>query len=154
MALDMELRLVEPNSPNGMVLISKSNQQRWIWPVHLSGWLAQGWQWNQPTVGSADAPTAGHIPVPAVQPETDAPQAGSAAAKRRGRKAKSVDAATTTDPFQDPMAAENEPLGGSTLDLQEPAAGADLVSAGPEQVAASGTEPSFALPDDLLNREF
>lgn len=158
MGIEMERIPAQPTSPAGMVLISKSNQQHWIWPVHLSGWLAQGWQLNQPTVGSADPPTAGHIPVPAVQPETDATPASSAAAKRRGRKAKSVDAAAVTEPAQDPFAAENEPSVEAVVDPQDPTPGEELGSAGSNPAVDGATAPDagggFALPDDLLNAEF
>ena len=33
-----------PRHAGGMVLISKGDQQRCIWPVHLSGWQHLGWQ--------------------------------------------------------------------------------------------------------------
>jgi hypothetical protein len=33
-----------PRHPGGMVRICKRDQQRCIWPVHLSGWQQLGWQ--------------------------------------------------------------------------------------------------------------
>ena len=35
--------LVDPTVPAGMVRISNGGQERFIWPVHLSGWQQQGW---------------------------------------------------------------------------------------------------------------
>jgi hypothetical protein len=35
--------LVDPTVPAGMVRISDGSQERFIWPVHLSGWQQQGW---------------------------------------------------------------------------------------------------------------
>ena len=35
--------LVDPAVPAGMVRISDGSQDRFIWPVHLSGWQQQGW---------------------------------------------------------------------------------------------------------------
>jgi hypothetical protein len=35
--------LVDPTVPAGMVRISDGNRERFIWPVHLSGWQQQGW---------------------------------------------------------------------------------------------------------------
>jgi hypothetical protein len=34
---------VDPTVPAGMVRISDGSQERFIWPVHLSGWQQQGW---------------------------------------------------------------------------------------------------------------
>jgi hypothetical protein len=35
--------LVDPTVPAGLVRISDGSQERFIWPVHLSGWQQQGW---------------------------------------------------------------------------------------------------------------
>ena len=35
--------LVDPTVPVGLVRISDGSQERFIWPVHLSGWQQQGW---------------------------------------------------------------------------------------------------------------
>ena len=40
--------------PAGMLRISKGQQERYVWPVHLSGWLALGWR----VAASASAPAA------------------------------------------------------------------------------------------------
>ena len=40
--------------PAGMLRISKGHQERYVWPVHLAGWLALGWR-----VAGAEAPSHG-----------------------------------------------------------------------------------------------
>ena len=35
--------LVDPTVPVGLVRISNGSGERFIWPVHLSGWQQQGW---------------------------------------------------------------------------------------------------------------
>ena len=30
--------------PAGMLRIQQGNQERYVWPVHLPGWLALGWR--------------------------------------------------------------------------------------------------------------
>lgn len=155
---DMDLMPAQPMSPAGMVRISNGSRQRCIWPVHLPGWLALGWQLKQPMAGSARAQTTALASSPAPQPEVDTPAVDAAAAKRRGRKAKSVDAAAVAEPAQAPLAAEDEPPVEPVVDPQELTAGEDLVAAGSDPAADGATAPDagggFALPDDLLNAEF
>jgi hypothetical protein len=42
-AMPIRHDLVDPTVPAGMVRISDGSQERFIWPVHLSGWQQQGW---------------------------------------------------------------------------------------------------------------
>ena len=42
-AMPIRHDLVDPTVPAGMVRISEGSQERFIWPVHLSGWQQQGW---------------------------------------------------------------------------------------------------------------
>jgi hypothetical protein len=76
--------LVDPTVPAGMVRISNGGQERFIWPVHLSGWQQQGWtliaaatgvQITAPPAGSG---SMGQTPVPPASeptPSSDAPTA-------------------------------------------------------------------------------
>jgi hypothetical protein len=43
--------LVDPTVPAGMVRISDGRRQRFIWPVHLSGWQQQGWSLTAAATG-------------------------------------------------------------------------------------------------------
>ena len=51
--------------PAGMLRIHQGNQEHYVWPVHLPGWLALGWR----VAGSANAPAA-PADVPLTQSET------------------------------------------------------------------------------------
>ena len=42
-ALPIRHDLVDPTVPAGLLRISNGSQERFIWPVHLSGWQQQGW---------------------------------------------------------------------------------------------------------------
>ena len=45
----------------GMVRIQRGSETRYVWPVHLPGWLAIGWQ-----VGSGEGMAAATPPTPVV----------------------------------------------------------------------------------------
>ena len=40
--------------PAGMLRIHKGNQDRYVWPVHLPGWLGLGWQVAGPSSTAAE----------------------------------------------------------------------------------------------------
>ncbi len=78
--------LVDPTVPAGLVRISDGSQERFIWPVHLSGWQQQGWTLVAAATGvqitpllTATAPM-GDTPAttaPGPTPSSDAPTATS-----------------------------------------------------------------------------
>jgi hypothetical protein len=102
MANDMELTLVQPMSPSGMVRISNGSRQRCVWPVHLPGWLALGWQ----VAGSTSTPAPGGVSSidPPMQAAPPAPEP--AQSRRRGRKAKATERADIPDPTDSSLLAE------------------------------------------------
>ena len=67
--------LVDPTVPAGMVRISDGSQERFIWPVHLSGWQQQGWtliaaaSGVQITPAPAAPPAVIEVPLAAASPE-------------------------------------------------------------------------------------
>lgn len=63
--------LVDPAVPAGMVRISNGGQERFIWPVHLSGWQQQGWTLVAAAKGVLIAPMPPLIeaPLAAATPE-------------------------------------------------------------------------------------
>ena len=71
--------------PAGMLRIHKGNQERYVWPVHLPGWLALGWQVAGPSSTAAEqlpqAVAAQAVPLE-LEPE---PTAGRG---KRGRRRK------------------------------------------------------------------
>lgn len=81
--------LVDPTVPAGLVRISDGSQERFIWPVHLSGWQQQGWTLiaaatgvqitPQPTAPAAviEAPLAAATPeASTVEPTPDVAESG------------------------------------------------------------------------------
>jgi hypothetical protein len=56
--------------PAGMLRIRQGSQERYIWPVHLPGWLAEGWR------------VAGAEPPAMATPTADQPEAGVVGAAR------------------------------------------------------------------------
>ena len=58
--------------PAGMLRIRQGSQERYVWPVHLPGWLGLGWQ----VAGAEDA--AGTSPVGGAAAEPPAPIAAAA----------------------------------------------------------------------------
>jgi hypothetical protein len=145
--------------PAGMLRIHKDNQERYVWPVHLPGWLGLGWRVVGPSSTTADPlPQAVMAPATAAALELDPdPQAGRG---KRGRRRKE-------EPEQPPAGVEATPdETGTTAD--EPGAtdfeahAATDLAAEPvaEQVAAepTATAPAAesaaalsALPDDLFS---
>ena len=73
--------------PAGMLRIQQANQERYVWPVHLPGWLALGWQVAGPSSTAAEPlPQAVMAPAPAVALESvPEPSAGRG---KRGRRRK------------------------------------------------------------------
>lgn len=62
----------------GMTRIQRGGEVRYVWPVHLPGWLAVGWQ-----VGSGEGGTAAPMVAPVVvTPDTQAPYPAATSAPR------------------------------------------------------------------------
>ena len=166
--------------PAGMLRIQQGNQERYIWPVHLLGWLAMGWRVagaEGPSIGVAaavpSAPAAGLDPVPAVESSGEP----ATTRGRRGRRRK--DEATASAAADPVMGAPLQAKPGITPDqdgarVDSEVAGGELGNqtdgdglAGPNEERADSTgndatsadvEPSpnpadalNALPDDLFN---
>jgi hypothetical protein len=144
--------------PAGMLRIQQGNQERYVWPVHLPGWLALGWRVAGPSATSA-APLPQSEMAPAVTPESE-PTAiekepeSTAGRRKRGRPRKE-------EQEQPPVAAEANPAAtGAGAEQQteadsDPAAAVDLATeAAPEpgdDSTADGAVALSALPDDLFS---
>jgi hypothetical protein len=63
--------------PPSQLLIVKDGESRSIWPVHLAGWQALGWQLHTEPAEAAPEPEPELEPQPALQPTLE-PEAGSA----------------------------------------------------------------------------
>jgi hypothetical protein len=55
--------------PPSQLLISKDGESRSIWPVHLAGWLALGWQLHTEPAEAAPEPEPLSEPAPELEPE-------------------------------------------------------------------------------------
>ena len=57
--------------PPSQLLISKDGESRSIWPVHLAGWLALGWQLHTQPAEAAPEPEPEPEPVQEAEPEPE-----------------------------------------------------------------------------------
>jgi hypothetical protein len=164
------VRIQQGNAPGGALA---GSQERYVWPVHLPGWLAIGWQVAShpvashqeashevlhPAAAASTAPVLSPEMLPPVEQAADLPVKGRRGRRRKGEPvepaAADVEAAATT------QAEEIEQTEASTLD---PTAALAL-DASPETVLSDerGTDDgreadglaaalSGALPDDLFD---
>ena len=145
--------------PAGMLRIQQGNQERYVWPVHLPGWLGLGWRVagaKAPSVGIAAAETPAPEPALAAasEPEPEVAPESTAGRRKRGRLRKE-------EQEQPPVAAEANPaVTGADAEQQseadsDPSAAVDLVTeAAPEPAedsTADGAVALSALPDDLFS---
>lgn len=142
--------------PAGMLRISKGQQERYVWPVHLPGWLAVGWR----VVGAAaDRSAAGATTAPPpVPPAEPAPTRGKRG-RRRKQESSSIAAAPEPVAVIEPdtelaSVAEQQLEQELALDEIEPLADAgtnpDHDPAGDRDTAAE-VPVLTALPDDLFD---
>ena len=128
--------------PAGMLRIQQGNQERYVWPVHLPGWLALGWQVASPS-STAVEPLPQAVAAPAVPLELEPePAAGRG---KRGRRRREEEP-------QPPAGVEATPEEtGTTAETgatdSDPKAAADP---GDDPIA-EGAVALSALPDDLFS---
>jgi hypothetical protein len=142
--------------PAGMLRIRQGSQERYVWPVHLPGWLALGWR-----VAGADAPS-GVIDTPGL-PAPIAAAAGvlleqddAKPASNRGRRGRR----RKEEQEQPPAGAETAPQEtGRTAEADaadsEPTGAPDSTEEANttpgDDSTAEGGEALSALPDDLFD---
>ena len=151
----LHMGLVAPGPlPAGMLRIQQGNQERYVWPVHLPGWLALGWQVAGPSSTAAE-PLSQAVMAPATAAALELDPEPQAGRGKRGRRRKE-------EQEQPPAGAEATPEEtGTTADEAdatdfEAHAATDLaadpvaepVAAAP---AAEGAAALSALPDDLFS---
>jgi len=128
--------------PAGMLRIQQGNQERYVWPVHLPGWLALGWRVAGPSSTAAE-PLSQAVPAPAVPLDSEPePTAGRG---KRGRRRREEEP-------QPPAGVEATPKEtGTTAETgatdSDPKAAADPG----DDSAAAGAVALSALPDDLFS---
>ena len=143
-----------------MLRIHQGNQEHYVWPVHLPGWLALGWQ----VAGSGNAPDAGPLPqvvtAPALpldsEPEPTAIEKEHEPASGRGKRGRR----RKEEPEQPTAGIEATPEEtGTTAEAgatdSDPQAATDLAAesaAEPvDDSTAEGAVALSALPDDLFD---
>ncbi len=161
--------------PAGMLRIHKDYQERYVWPVHLPGWLGLGWR----VAGSGTDPADGALnqlltaeevaseQIPEPTPDENGPEPATGRGRRgRRRKEEEPAAGDETPPAAIGTAAEqgsadaNQPAvsertGTSAPFTTEPAGEpvAEQVAAEPTATApaAESAAALSALPDDLFS---
>ena len=161
--------------PAGMLRIHKGNQERYVWPVHLAGWLGLGWR----VAGSGTDPADGalnQLLTPAVvahepDPEPTADENGPEPATGRGRRGRRRKEEEPAAGDETPLAAigtaaeqgsadadqpaVSEWTGASTPSMTEPAAAPVSEPVVSESAAtapaAENAAALSALPDDLFS---
>ncbi|MCP9860909.1 MULTISPECIES: hypothetical protein [unclassified Cyanobium] len=131
--------------PAGMLRIRQGQQERYVWPVHLPGWLALGWRVagaettaGAPSVGVSTAEPQVPIATAAGEPPEQGNAKPAATRGRRGRRRKEeLEPAAAADDVA--PAAQQEPQPEATP--AEPDLVIDEVAALVD-VAADDTEPS------------
>jgi len=137
--------------PAGMLRIQQGNQERYVWPVHLPGWLALGWRVAGPSSTAAEPlPQAVMAPAPTVALESDPEPTAGRGKRGRRRKEEEPQQAAAVEPQSKPTGAEVEQQA-----EPEPPATTDLVvetAADPgDDSTAEGAVALSALPDDLFS---
>jgi len=145
--------------PAGMLRIRQGSQERYVWPVHLPGWLALGWR-----VAGAEAPSG--VIDPADPPAPIAAAAGvlleqddakpASNRGRRGRRRKEeplpdaqADTGTSTVGDASESDASGTELSEQEQDVESPAAGGAQPDPDPDPTAE--VPVLTALPDDLFD---
>ncbi|MCS5697492.1 hypothetical protein NZK32_00315 [Cyanobium sp. FGCU-52] len=132
--------------PAGMLRIRQGLQERFVWPVHLPGWLALGWQ----VAGAGTSPPDGLQPqavmAPALTPDakpeptaTEKELESATARGKRGRRRKE-------EQDQPPAVVKTPPEETETMAV----AGELDAEPGGDSIA-EGDDALSALPDDLFS---
>ena len=105
--------------PAGMLRIQQGNQERYVWPVHLPGWLALGWRVAGPSAMAAEPlPQAVMAPAPAVAQESDPEPPAGRGKRGRRRKEEEPQPAAAIEPQPAPTGADVEPQSDADPDPQ------------------------------------
>ena len=148
--------------PAGMLRIRLGNQERYVWPVHLSGWLTLGWQvaGAETTAGAtAEAPSLGGTPAepPAPSaaaagepPEQDDAKPASTRSRRGRRRKEELEPSAAADDVS--PAAQQKPQPEATpaepdLVIDEVAALVDVAADDTELSESAAQNEAHAAPD-------
>ena len=137
--------------PAGMLRIRQGSQERYVWPVHLPGWLGLGWR-VAGAEATAGAPTIGVAADGSQLLEPDDAKPASTRG-RRGRRRKEepeqLPAGTETHPEETGTTAEEDAADSEHPAAPEAAAEADTTPG--DDSTTEGDDALSALPDDLFS---
>lgn len=137
--------------PAGMLRIHKGNQKRYVWPVHLPGWLALGWRVAGPSSMAAELLPQSEM-APAVSPESEPEPTAGRGKRGRRRKEEQEQPHVGVEANPAPTGADAEQ---QTEADSDPSAAVDLAAeAAPEpgdDSTAEGAVALSSLPDDLFS---
>lgn len=140
--------------PAGMLRIRQGSQERYVWPVHLPGWLGLGWRVavaEAPSVGidAADPPGPSAAAAGELFEQDDAKPSSNRGRRGRRRKEEALPAEpvdTGTGTVGDASGTE---LSEQAQDVESPPAGG--AEPDPEPDTAADVPVLTALPDDLFD---
>ena len=136
--------------PAGMLRIQQANQERYVWPVHLPGWLALGWRVAGPSSTAVEQlPQA--VAAPAVPLDSEPEPSAGRGKRGRRRKEEQEQPHVGVEANPAPTGADAEQ---QTEADSDPSAVLDLAA---EEAPEPGDDPTAdgavalsALPDDLF----
>ena len=154
--------------PAGMLRIHQGNLERYVWPVHLSGWLALGWRVAGSATDRPDEPLPQVVSTAADAPDMDPDLTAvldgaqpAASRGKRGRRRKEEEpptAAVETAPAVIGIAAEESNAASDPSAASEPTDSRSSTELAAETAAepvddstAEGAVALSALPDDLFD---
>ena len=137
--------------PAGMLRIQQANQERYVWPVHLPGWLALGWRVAGPSSTAVEQlPQA--VAAPAVPLDSEPEPSAGRGKRGRRRKEEQEQPHVGVEANPAPTGADAEQ---QTEADSDPSAAVDLAAeAAPEPAedsTADGVVALGTLPDDLFS---
>ena len=142
--------------PAGMLRIRLGSQERYVWPVHLPGWLGLGWRVGGQNSELAEAapltPAPIEDPAPVLEPEAPVEPPAAPTRVRRGRPRKEKVDTALAEPVAD-ATPEAAPEAAVEVALSGDNSAATADPASQESSLPSGDpEPLLtALPDDLFD---
>ena len=142
--------------PAGMLRIRQGSQERYVWPVHLPGWLGLGWrvagaEASSVGIDAADPPAPIDPAAVELLEQDDAKPASNRG--RRGRRRKEEQeqppAGAETTPQETGRTAEADAADSEPTGAPDSATEADTTPGGDS--TADGGEALSSLPDDLFD---
>ncbi len=146
--------------PAGMLRIRQGSQERYVWPVHLPGWLGLGWRVagaettaGAPTVGVAAAEPPAPITATAAEllEHDDAKPASTRGRRGRRRKEEQEQPPAAIEAMPEPPGTTAE---AGAADSEHPVTtdlAAEVDTTPGDDSTTDGDESLTALPDDLFD---